>query len=114
MRAWIWAGDMRARRWRCAAAMAASELHALHRASSLATPERPHSLRVGNRSTGFRTRHTQQIVVIAAAQAAGAVRVQALIRPPRDAQRVSHSAQPPVRLHLGPSLHPHRRAGFKG
>ena len=94
--------------------MAASELHALHRASSLATPERPHSLRVGNRSTGFRTRHTQQIVVIAAAQAAGAVRVQALIRPPRDAQRVSHSAQPPVRLHLGPSLHPHRRAGFKG
>jgi hypothetical protein len=91
MRAWIWAGDMRARRWRCAAAMAASELHALHRASSLATPERPHSLRVGNRSTGFRTRHTQQIVVIAAAQAAGAVRIQGLIRPPRDAQSVSHS-----------------------
>jgi hypothetical protein len=29
--------------------------------------------------------------VIAAAQAAGAVRVQGLIRPPRDAQSVSHS-----------------------
>ena len=61
--------------------------------TSAAAITRPGPWRAGARyrSTGFRTRHTQQIVVIVAAQAAGAVRVQGLIRPPRDAQSLSHS-----------------------
>jgi hypothetical protein len=62
IRASIRATDMRARRWRCAAAVAASELHALQPVSRLATPKRPRSLRTGNWSSFFRTWHTQQIV----------------------------------------------------